>query len=292
VVLPLALCAGALGLALVGLQALIGHFCSLCLLVDSSAVACALAAFSLRKVEWPADEGEAKGGLSMPLGAWLALSTLSVAAPAFFPLLVQTSPVPGVIRALYADKGVTVVEFFDYQCPHCRDLSPRLKKVAEQEGATLRFGYTPLPGHVFARAAARASICAAEQGKEAEVTAHFFASSIGAEKDATEAAARLVPDAQAFEQCLASARPDERIQKDTHAIQTAEFVGLPTTYIGGTRILGAQGDAMYRDAILRARQGSDTGGLKPWTYWLATVALVLAIILLGRKKAEMGAVRA
>src|SRR5690606_25074336 len=61
------------------------------------------------------------------LSAWLSLAVMAVLAPTGYTWLVRQSDVPGVIRALYSNDGVTVLEFFDFQCPHCQDLSPRLK---------------------------------------------------------------------------------------------------------------------------------------------------------------------
>lgn len=279
---PLALATGAIGLGLIALQFYLGHFCYLCMIADGAALFAAGSALALRRAPWPSDEPGEDGGL-LSRGSWIGLSTLAVLAPGMFPMFVQTSEVPGVIRALYRSDQVTVVEFFDFQCPHCRDLSPRLKALVDREGAHLRFGYTPLPKNEFARAAARASICAAEQGREMEVTGHFFQSRVLAPEEAEKVAVALVPDAAAFRTCLASKRPDERIARDTQILKDAEFVGLPTTYIGGTRILGAQDDVAYRDALARAKDGSDRGGLKPWTYWLGALALALGLVLLGRQ---------
>lgn len=284
---PLALSAGFAGAALILVQIWLEQFCYLCLIVDVSAIFCAVAGFVLTRTGgWSADVDEPRptGGMRLSLIGWLGLSVLAVSAPVLFPSFVHTGEVPSVIRGMYDPKQVTVVEFFDYQCPHCRDLSPRLKAVAKAEGAKLIYGYTPLPGHEPARQAARASICAAEQGKEDEVTAHFFAESGYSPDSVLGRAQALVPDPQALAACMASGRPDQRIARDTETIKRAEFVGLPTTYIGGSRILGAQDDSVYVDAIRKARDGADRRGVQPWTYWLAVCAAALALVLLTRKK--------
>lgn len=40
---------------------------------------------------------------------------------------------------------VTVIEYFDPNCPHCRDLYPIMKEVAEQHGDQAKFAYIPFP---------------------------------------------------------------------------------------------------------------------------------------------------
>lgn len=268
---------GALGF--VALQVFMQHFCWMCLSVDLSACGIAFCCFQLRGEGWRLS-GDA------PLvknWVWLALFLVAFAAPLSFPRLVATSEIPPVIRELYQPGKVTVVEFFDFQCPHCRQLSPRLKKIVEEDArAVLRFGYTPLPGHPLARDAARVAICAAEQGAETEAVTRFFEDADLSRPHLVETAKTLVPNAAALDDCLASARPDQRIEDDIRRIKEAEFVGLPTTYIGGTRLLGAQEDVNYRDALARAHAGTDRQGLSGATFWLAVALLVAGIFLLGR----------
>ena len=62
---------------------------------------------------------------------------------------------------------VTIYEFSDFQCPHCRLAAPYLKKiVGDSDGKVkLVFKQYPLPGHPKAREAAKAAIAADRQGK-------------------------------------------------------------------------------------------------------------------------------
>ena len=62
---------------------------------------------------------------------------------------------------------VTVFEFSDFQCPHCRMAAPALKKVVEASNGNVKlvFKQYPLGAHPKARDAARASVAAAKQGK-------------------------------------------------------------------------------------------------------------------------------
>ena len=276
---------------LIALQVALGHFCSLCMIVDTSALAIGLSAFCLRGRGWEKSAEELGASRSLPLRSWILLLLVAVGAPLFFPLLVRTSDVPGVIRGMYESDKITVLEFFDFKCPHCQHLSPRLADlVAEESGFHLKYGYTPLPASPESRVAARMAICAAEQGKEKEVVLRFFQVLDFSEAALLKNALEIVPDHKKFAACLQSQRPDTRIETDTQNLKAAGFEGLPTTYVGGIRILGSEEDMAYRDAFRRVRAGQDTSGLNPWVYFAGVLLLTVAIVLMGRESGEGRAV--
>lgn len=271
------------------LQVLIGHFCSLCMIVDSSALLIGLSGFMLRGAGFQNSEADAQAARALPFRSWILLLLVAVGAPLLFPLLVRTSNVPGVIRGMYERDRITVLEFFDFQCPHCQHLSPRLARlVSEEGGLSLKYGYTPLPAHPESRLAARMAICAGEQGKEKEVVHRFFEKLDFTEAALSKMALEIVPDEKKFSACLASKRPDARIESDTQNLKAAGFEGLPTTYVGGIRILGSQEDIEYRDAFRRVRSGSDTKGLNPWVYLVGVLLLLVAIVLMARERESAG----
>lgn len=285
-VVPALSYAVALGaLVFIALQILIGHFCSLCMTVDVSALVAGLSGHMLRGARFSEAEKSAGSRLALPLRSWILLVLVAALAPLFYPLLVRTSEVPGVIRGMYEPGQITVLEFFDFQCPHCQHLSPRLAElVAEEPGFSLKYGYTPLPAQPESRVAARMAICAGEQGKEKEVVSRFFEKLEFSEAALSQMAREIVPDDEKFSACLASNRPDARIEADTASIKEAGFLGLPTTYVGGIRILGSQEDLQYRDAFRRVREGSDTTGLRPSVYFAGVLLLIVAIFLMARER--------
>ncbi len=65
------------------------------------------------------------------------------------------------------DAPVTIVEFVDYECPHCREAQPFLQQVLEAYPRQVRlfFKQFPLGGHTMARTAAEAAMAAHKQGK-------------------------------------------------------------------------------------------------------------------------------
>jgi protein-disulfide isomerase len=65
------------------------------------------------------------------------------------------------------DAPVTIVEFVDYECPHCREAQTFLRQVTEAYPRQVRlfFKQFPLGGHTMARTAAEAAMAAHKQGK-------------------------------------------------------------------------------------------------------------------------------
>jgi protein-disulfide isomerase len=60
---------------------------------------------------------------------------------------------------------VTVIEFSDYQCPYCARAYTTIEQLLENNPDSVRLIYVqyPLPNHAWARPAAIASLCAAQQ---------------------------------------------------------------------------------------------------------------------------------
>jgi protein-disulfide isomerase len=159
---------------------------------------------------------------------------------------------------------VNIVEFADFECPHCRALHPRLKRVlAEETGGRVHFvrGHVPLPSHTEARPAARAMVCAEEQGKD-EALADRLVEIELAPGAIREAALSAGVDPALLDACLRSKRPDARIEADTKRLKAAGMSGLPTTYVGEQRLLGGNiSEAKLRDSIERAARGEDGASL-------------------------------
>src|SRR5256885_11931721 len=67
-----------------------------------------------------------------------------------------------------AKAAVTLVEYGDFECPHCRRAHPLIQRVLRQMGDTLRFVFRHFPlaeAHPHARHAAEMAEAAAAQGK-------------------------------------------------------------------------------------------------------------------------------
>ena len=67
-----------------------------------------------------------------------------------------------------ADAAVTLVEFSDLQCPHCKEAAPTLDKVmADEPKARLVFQNFPLPSHDWAAKAAAYADCVGRSSNDA-----------------------------------------------------------------------------------------------------------------------------
>ena len=67
-----------------------------------------------------------------------------------------------------ANAGVTLVEYGDYECPHCGRAYPIVKRVQARLGERMRFAFRNFPlaeAHPHATAAAELAEAAALQGK-------------------------------------------------------------------------------------------------------------------------------
>ncbi|MEA2697220.1 MAG: hypothetical protein QOI66_1491, partial [Myxococcales bacterium] len=62
---------------------------------------------------------------------------------------------------------VTLVEFADYECPHCKRFQPVLRQILDEFHGEVKlyFKHYPLPQHTNARLAAEAAVAAQKQGK-------------------------------------------------------------------------------------------------------------------------------
>src|ERR1700733_10400214 len=72
---------------------------------------------------------------------------------------------------------VVLVEYGDFQCPHCGHAYPIVKQIEQDFGDTMAFVFRHFPleeAHPFAQAAAVASEAAANQGKFWEMHALIF----------------------------------------------------------------------------------------------------------------------
>lgn len=142
-----------------------------------------------------------------------------------------------------ADARVSIVEFADFQCPACRMFASTLKAIRSEypRDVAVIYRHAPLPIHPFAVAAARASECAADQGRFQEFHDALFVDqgAIGLAPWTRFANSAGVPDVPAFEQCVSAAAPNPRLGRDTLDAARLGVIGTPTVLVNGTAITGA-----------------------------------------------------
>lgn len=141
---------------------------------------------------------------------------------------------------------VTLTEYSDFSCPHCRDLEPTILKLITDYAklGSLKIIYKPVTfvGAGYSEAAARGAICAAEQGKfwqmQEQIWKLFDSSGAGAysESAMTSLAGQIGVDAGKFGSCYGSASTTSDIQSVATEVQAIGVNGTPTLYLDGQRL--------------------------------------------------------
>jgi protein-disulfide isomerase len=166
---------------------------------------------------------------------------------------------PEIPVAGNATGDITIVEYFDYQCPYCRKLEPELQQVVHDDGKVrLVLKDWPILGPVSVTAA-RMALASKYQDKF--IQAHDAL--IGVNSKLTEARIRGL---------LAGAGIDiDRLDRDLAANATAidailarnndqaaafDFRGTPSFIIGKFRVPGVLTTAQFGQAIADARKAA------------------------------------
>ncbi len=151
------------------------------------------------------------------------------------------------------DAPVTIVEFADFQCPHCRTVEPVLTQVIEKYKGKVRLGFRDFPLrsiHPQAQAAAEASRCAAEQGKFWEYHEALFANQTRLNPDTYRELARSAGlDRERFDACLTSGKFTAQIESDVQSAIASGVSGTPAFYINGVALAGSQPAAAFERII-------------------------------------------
>ncbi len=138
---------------------------------------------------------------------------------------------------------VTLVEYGDYQCPHCRQVHPIISELRERFGERLRFVFRHFPiksVHPNAQLAAEAAEAAAAQGKFWEMHEYLFEHQDALDKQSLiQHAAELGLDVERFDQELTEHLYADRVREDFMSGVRSGVNGTPTFYVNGVRYDGA-----------------------------------------------------
>jgi protein-disulfide isomerase len=140
------------------------------------------------------------------------------------------------------DAAVTLVEYGDYECPHCGRAYPIVKRVQQRLGERLRFVFRNFPlneVHPHAERAAEAAEAAGQQGKFWEMHDLLFERQRALDDDSLLAyAEELELDVAAFAAALESGELEERVRGDFMSGVRSGVNGTPTFFIQGKRFDG------------------------------------------------------
>ena len=152
-----------------------------------------------------------------------------------------------------ANAPITIVEFADFECPHCGALFPTLKLVERNYPDKVRFVYRQFPltnSHPHAQKAAEAALCANDQRKFWEYHDLLFLDQQHLEiQDLKKRAADLKLDTAAFNSCLDSGKQADAVKKDIAEGRKAGVTGTPGMFINGRASSGNLPYADIREVI-------------------------------------------
>ncbi len=143
-----------------------------------------------------------------------------------------------------ADAPLTIVEFGDFQCPSCGVAEKTNEQIRDQYGKKVRFVFRQFPLediHQFAYQSAKASECAAEQGKFWPMAEMLYSR----QSDLTAPALKTYAKEQGldqakFDSCLDGQEPavTARIKQDKADGLALGVRGTPTFFLNGKIVVG------------------------------------------------------
>ena len=145
-----------------------------------------------------------------------------------------------------ANAAVTVVEFSDLQCPHCKEAQPTIEKLlSEDKDVRLVFQNFPLPGHDWAAKGAAFADCI---GRKSNDAFWKFVSSVydnqaqitaaNADEKLTSLADQAGVKGSDTATCAAQPETTTRVQHSEALAHSLDVTSTPTMFINGRMIPG------------------------------------------------------
>lgn len=171
-----------------------------------------------------------------------------------------------------ADAPVHIIEFADFECPHCRIAFVTLEELeAERDDLRVSFMHFPLdqacnplldrPFHPRACELAKVGECAHVQGRFFEIAPLLFEGhALPALLD--KLAARGL-DRPALEACMADDAATQRVRKDIEAGLSVKIGGTPAVFLNGVMVGGALPKDKLVELIERAKQARPLSQPRP-----------------------------
>jgi protein-disulfide isomerase len=156
------------------------------------------------------------------------------------------------------DAPVTLVEYGDFQCPHCRAAHFYLKNVLATMGDDMRFVFRHMPLaqiHPMAQPAAEAAEAAGAQGKFWPMHDSIYENQdLLSPALLTRLGQRLGLDMQRFVDDVNSHRFLPKVKEDFMSAVRSGAAGTPTFFINGEQYEGSYDDEALIEALRFAAQ--------------------------------------
>ena len=155
---------------------------------------------------------------------------------------------------------VTIVQYSDFECPHCGFVGTTLDALETKYGADLRFAFMhfPLTFHKEARNAAIAAEAAAEQDKFWEMHDKLFENMRDLnDKNYVKWARELGLDVKQFKKDIANPDIAKRVDDMKSSGEEIGLMGTPTFFVNGRQVEGGNSqpefEAVIDEELARAR---------------------------------------
>jgi protein-disulfide isomerase len=164
-----------------------------------------------------------------------------------------------------ANSLVTIVEFSDLQCPHCKQAQPIIEKLlTDSPNARFVFQNFPLPSHNWAAKAAAYDDCVGRTSNDAFwkfIQKTYDAQEQITESNADEKLTAIANDSGVkgadIAACAAKPETAARVEHSIALGKSVEVTGTPTIFINGSRVrnLGMPPETLKSMVDFEAKQG-------------------------------------
>jgi protein-disulfide isomerase len=146
---------------------------------------------------------------------------------------------------------VTIVEYSDFQCPYCQRAAATVKQIMQDYNGKVKLVYMhfPLSFHPYAKKAAEAAECAAEQGKFWEYHDRLFETGQLDIESLKSHASALGLNTTKFNNCLDSGAMEGKVLAMQNMGNKNRVSGTPTFFINGKMLVGAQPYSAFQQEI-------------------------------------------
>ncbi len=148
---------------------------------------------------------------------------------------------------------VTIVEFFDYNCPYCKRAAEMIEPLLEEDDG-IRLVYREWPilgdGSVFA---ARAALAARRQDKYEEMHRALMSQSRVSEESTLKAAQELRLDVDQLQEDMKAPEVEDHINASMELARTLGISGTPTVPVGDRVIPGLVPLQQLQEFVKEAR---------------------------------------
>jgi protein-disulfide isomerase len=162
------------------------------------------------------------------------------------------------------DAPVTLIEFSDLQCPHCKEAHPTIEKLmAEDKNVRVIFESFPLPMHDWAAKAAAYADCVSRSSNDAFWK--FIQSVYGAQTDITAANAdeKLTGFADSVgvkgadvAACAAKPETTTRVEKSIALGKALDVDSTPTLFLNGRKLPSVPYEVLQKMVAFAAKEGA------------------------------------